>query len=471
MTTAYAKTLKLDATFNPTVTGNVYAQPLYIAPGPPGNGEAFVVATESNHIAAIDAASGTVIWDQTYGAPVTSGLACGNITPLGITGTPVIDAASRTIFFDTMVSTGGPKHMIHAVSLDNMGAEVSGWPVDVNAKVSGFDSSFANQRGALALLNGVLYVPYGGLDGDCGTYYGWVVGVNIATQAVTTFATGSKMPMGGASASKGGIWAVGGVASDGQSSLFVSTGNTQGAGSTWSGGEAVLRLGSPGPTFSNTLANAFYPGMWASWDSSDADLGGSNPVVFDLPSDGGVQHLVVALGKDGNLYLLDRDNLRGADGQLSMTAVATQTGAAYYGSLSGAAAVYTTSNGTYVAFHVNANAPGYAVVGCPSGQSGGNLGVARVTPGVPPRASVVWCATETNLGSPMVTTTGSAGQVVVWDANTHLYGYDGDTGMKVFDGTSFTLAGGLHYYNTPIGAHGRIAVATAGPGHLYVFKP
>ena len=477
MTQKYAKTLQLDTTFNPTITGNVYAQPLYVTPGPTGHTEVYVVATESNHVIVLDAATGAAVWDKTYGTPVTSGLACGTISPLGITGTPIIDPTSRTIYFDAMdKSSGAPKHMIHAVSLDNMGTEVSGWPIDVNAKVTGFNSALQNQRGALALLNGDLYVTYSGLNGDCGTYYGWVIGIKISSQAVTTVATGAKFPGGMSGSDQGGIWGPGGVASDGSASLFVTTGNTGGA-STWSGGEAVLRLTSPGPTFASPTMDAFYPKMWASWDTGDSDLGSANAVVFNMPS--GVQHLAAAFGKNGNMYLVNRDNLGGADGQLLVAAVGSQTGASYTGALNGAPAVYTTSMGTYVAFHVNANAPGYKVVGC---ANAGNLGVWKITPGSPPTAALAWCSAEKNLGSPMVTTTGS--EVIVWDANDHLFGYDGDTGTKVFDGSSSTMASGMHYFNTPIGANGRIVVGTClsnsnpntdcpagGPGHLYVYKP
>src|SRR5579872_1339717 len=127
-------TVHRDTTFSPTVTGSVYAQPLYLANGPSG-GEEFFVATEQNHVVAIDA-TGKVVWDKTFGAPATSGLPCGNINPLGITGTPVIDstASPPIIYFDTM--TTGPKHMIHAVSLKDGMTEQPGFPVDVSAKVS-----------------------------------------------------------------------------------------------------------------------------------------------------------------------------------------------------------------------------------------------------------------------------------------------------------------------------------------------
>ena len=472
MTKSFAATLKLDATFAPTVTGNVYAQPLYVTDGPGGK-EAFIVATESNHVIAIDG-SGSVIWDQAYGAPAALTnlpTPCGNIDPLGITGTPVIDGTSRTIYFDAMTlppgaaATDHPKHMIHAVSLDNGTESTMGWPVDVDAAVSGFDSFAQNQRGALALVDGVVYVPYGGHNGDCSSatnpYYGWVIGVPTAKPgAVTAFSTGTI----GKGSTQGGIWAVGGIASttDG-SSLFVTTGNTGGA-TTWAGGEALLRL-TAGPKFVDQSADEFYPTEWMMDDQADQDLGGANPVVVDMPGEsGGTQHLVVVPGKDGYLYVINRDNLGGMGAQLSRTAVGPQnTGGK--GALNGAPAAYTTSLGTYVAYRINSGPSG---TGCPSGGGGKSIGVAKLS-GSPPTPQVVWCTTETGLGSPIVTTTGS-GDAIVWDANTQLYGYDGDTGMTIYAGTD-VMAGGMHHFNAPIDAGGRIVVATSAPGHLYVFKP
>jgi hypothetical protein len=466
MTKAFAATLKLDTTFSPTVTGNVYAQPLYVTSGPGGN-EAFIVVTEQNHVMAIDG-TGKTVWEHpstaadttSYGTPVTgvrTALGCGNIDPLGITGTPVIDASSRTIYFDAMTTNGTtPAHKIYAVSLDD-GTIKSGWPVVVDTAVPGFVTKAHNQRGALALANGVLYVPYGGHDGDCGAYNGWVVGVNVSTPSSVTAFTTTMMTAG---TRQGGIWAAGGVAStmDG-TSLFVSTGNTGGA-TTWAGGEAVLRL-DPGPKFTNQNANKFYPTEWMMEDQTDEDLGGANPVLVDM----GAQHLVVVPGKDGYLYVLNRDNLGGMGAQLSRTAVAPQ-GTGGMGALNAAAAAYTTTQGTYVAYHINSGPNG---TGCPTGGGARSIGVAKLV-GNPPTPQVVWCTNETTaLGSPIVTTSGT-GDVIVWDASTHLYGYDGDTGAKVYSGAD-TMASAMHYFNTPIDAGGRIVVATSGPGHLYVFKP
>ena len=98
-TPAAAANLTRDMNFNGTIAGNVYAQPLYIENGP--GGVAMVIAvTESNNVYALNAATGAIIWQRNVGTAITSGLPCGNINPLGITGTPIVDLASRSLFFD-----------------------------------------------------------------------------------------------------------------------------------------------------------------------------------------------------------------------------------------------------------------------------------------------------------------------------------------------------------------------------------
>src|SRR5262245_64600098 len=99
-TPANAANLTRDLNFNGTISGNVYAQPLYIEGGP--NGAMVIAVTESNNVYALNANNGSVIWQRNLGPAVTSGLPCGNINPLGITGTPVVDLASRSLFLDAM---------------------------------------------------------------------------------------------------------------------------------------------------------------------------------------------------------------------------------------------------------------------------------------------------------------------------------------------------------------------------------
>src|SRR5205809_7799339 len=95
-TPSAAANLARDLNFNGTISGAVYAQPLYIEGGP--SGPMIIAVTESNNVYALDATTGTVIWQRNIGPPVTSGLPCGNISPLGISGTPVVDLASRSLF-------------------------------------------------------------------------------------------------------------------------------------------------------------------------------------------------------------------------------------------------------------------------------------------------------------------------------------------------------------------------------------
>ena len=199
-TPSAAAGLTRDLNFDGTISGNVYAQPLYIEGGP--NGPMIIVVTESNNVYALNPTTGTVIWQRTdIGPPVTSGLPCGNISPAGITGTPVVDLASRSLFFDALIDGPTKKHFIYSLNVDT-GATNPNWPVDVNATATyngmAFSSLAQEERGGLALVNGIVYVSYSGYLGDCGSYHGWVVGVNINNpSSVGAWAT---------TAIGGGIW-------------------------------------------------------------------------------------------------------------------------------------------------------------------------------------------------------------------------------------------------------------------------
>ena len=104
-TPAAATSLTRDLGFNGTIVGNVYAQPLYIEGGP--QGPVVIAVTQSNNVYALNATTGAIVWQRNVGTPITSGLPCGNINPLGITGTPVVDLASRSLFLDAEVSGAG----------------------------------------------------------------------------------------------------------------------------------------------------------------------------------------------------------------------------------------------------------------------------------------------------------------------------------------------------------------------------
>ncbi len=208
-----ARGLHLDASFHAAYRGGVYAQPLFWER--PGSGGAMlIVATDQDEVYAIDAKSGAQIWERTLGEPVPrSALPCGNLPTLGVTGTPVIDPARATLYLDAMVMRDNePRHEIYALALAD-GSIAPGWPVDVATALKGsFTPSVYNERGALALFEGRVFVPYSGHFGDCGDYHGVVVGVSQSDPTkVESFSTRAR---------GGGIWGQGGVTGDGKS-LFV----------------------------------------------------------------------------------------------------------------------------------------------------------------------------------------------------------------------------------------------------------
>jgi hypothetical protein len=444
-TTASAAGLQRDLSFDGTISGNVYAQPLYIEGGP--GGKAMIIAvTASNSVYALDALNGTILWRTNVGSVVPSGvLPCGNVVPVGIAGTPIVDLPSRALFFDSMIQntiTGTPSHFIFSLNVDT-GDLNPGWPVDVDTTATSgstvFNSLTQGQRGALAIVGADLYVPYGGLYGDCGTYHGWVVGVplNDPTQ-VRAWAT---------TANSGGAWSVGGIASDGVVP-FVATGNTRGA-TAWGGGEAIIRF-QPGPAFSGLTADYWAPANWIVLDQDDNDLGASSPLLVDVPGATPSQ-LIVALGKDGNAYLLNRNNLGGIGAPLAQARVGNA-------GIAQAAATYQTTQGTYVVLQDQYNT---------------KLTAFRITPTSPPTIANAWSASENGLGSPFVTSTNGTHNVIVWgigcEGDQRLHGFDGDTGTVVYSGGGINEAmAGTRHMNTAIAARGRVYVATDNKVYAFI---
>lgn len=442
-----AARLRRDTHFDGRVDGHVYAQPLYWHPPGAPRG-LLIVATESNTVYALDAASGAVVWRTPLGEPVRGDeLRCGNIDPLGITGTPVIDAATGTLYLDAMVhGDTGPAHRVYGLSLHD-GTVQPGWPVDVAAGVRAhgerFDAALQNQRGALMLAEGRLFVPFGGHFGDCGDYHGWVIAVRLDKPGVA----GAWRTRG----SKGGIWAPGGIAAAG-GALFVSTGNTDGA-DTWSDGEAVIRL-APDLHRSTNPRDAFAPADWRRLDSEDLDLGGANPMPIALHG----RALIVALGKDGNAYLLDRDNLGGIGGALDVRHVSSRP-------IRTGVASWSTPDGAFVAFQ----GPG---LGCPRGSAAG-LTVLRIGAAARGGIGTAWCAALDGAGSPITTTSDGNADRIVWiagaEGDNRLHGFRADTGAPVFGGggTEDGMSG-LRHFVTFLAAGQRLYVAA--DGRVYSFS-
>jgi hypothetical protein len=348
------------------------------------------------------------------------------------------------------------QHQIFALDADS-GAIKPGWPVDLNSKVTAggttFDSLVQNQRGALALLDGNVFVPFGGHIGDCSTYHGWIVGVSTSEPTrVSAWVT---------RALAGGVWAPGGISSDGRS-LFFATGNTENQSNTftappaWQDGETIFRLPSS-LVASGQTADSFTPTNWIALDDADTDLGGTAPLVFNVPG-ATPSGLIVGLGKDGNAYLLDRANLGGITNPLALASVAA-------GSIINAAAAYTTPQASYVVFKGTGK-------GCPSGQSGG-LATFKISATSPPAVTMAWCGGPATQTSPAVSATDAQGtDAVVWIVgnDNKLYGLDGDTGKSIFaGGASADTMSTVQKFIPPIVANGRVFVAAN--NQVYAFTP
>ncbi len=453
LTVTRAAGIHLDPSFNGTISGHVYAEPLYWEPPSGGNPEV-IVATESNTVYALDAGAGTVVWETTLGTPTPlHSLSCGNIDPVGVTGTPVIDPATGTLYLDALIDTAaGPSHQVFALSLAN-GAVMSGWPINVGAalKTQGvtFTEKTQGQRGALAFVGGRLYVPFGGAYGDCLPYNGTVVEIQTSPpQLLDSWITRAQ---------GGGIWAQGGVSFDGQS-MFAATGNTFGV-SEWGDGEAIVRL-APGLAHSPSTADFFAPTDWQALDEGDLDLGGTGAIPIDVATPAGSAPRILGMGKDGKAYLLNRSNLGGIGGMLEATAVST-------GEIITGPAVYETPHLTIVGFTGQG-------ADCPTKEAGGHLTALRVTANAVNPVTTLWCAAFNGAGAPIVTTTNGTAYPIFWvvgaEGDNQLHGFHAVNGKPIFTGggSANTMAG-LHHFVTILAAGKRLYVAADNRIYAFIF--
>jgi outer membrane protein assembly factor BamB len=375
--------------------GQVYAEPLVC-------GGTVYVATENNSVYALNATNGELLWTTHLGSPVNgSTLPCGDIDPSGITGTPVIDAATQTLYAVAFLNP--THHTLFGLDLAN-GTVTS----QVGVDPSGALPQLEQQRGALALDDGTVYIPYGGLAGDCGAYHGWVVGVPL--QRPTSLLS-YQVPTG----REGGIWATAGITVAPDGNLFVATGNSA-ATTTFDYGNSVIEL-SP----QLQVVSYFAPTDWAQLNSGDVDLGSVAPTV--LPNGD-----VFQIGKAGVGYLLSGNALGGIGGQLFSSNVC---GGAYGGT---------------------AQENGSVLIPCSNGVFDLSVGSTSFSP--------VWHTRSFDAGPPIVTSN------IVWAvdiSSAELLGFDLANGTQVF---SFPL-GSVDHFITPVAAPG--AVFVAGGDQLFAF--
>ncbi len=299
------------------VEGQVYAQPLL------ANGTV-VVATETNKVYGLDPATGAQKWSKalSFSTPWNPGdISCGDLTPsIGVTATPVIDTGTNTAYMThkTYVSgtSGAARWYMDAIDITT-GAEKAGFPVELsgaaqNAPSRTFPATTELQRPGLLLLEGVVYAAFGS-DCDHSPWQGWVFGVSTAGQVKARWVDDTT-------AEGAGIWQSGaGLTSDGAGTLMLSTGNGGAPSTPTPGntppanlGESVVRLRvqSDGTLKATDFFAPFDAASLDTWDADFASGGvtGLPNEYFGTPT---VPHLAVAVGKQGYVYLLNRDNLGG----------------------------------------------------------------------------------------------------------------------------------------------------------------
>ncbi len=294
--------------------GAVYGQPLVI-------GDRIIAATEHNTVYALAAADGHVLWSASLGTPVSgSDLPCGNIDPLGITGTPAYDPATGLIF--VVAETQNGRHTLAGVDL------ASGTVTLRRALPPPQGDEIATQqRAALTVLDGWVYVGYGGLFGDCGNYIGSVV-------AAPTTGTGPLRSYAVPTTRDAGIWASGGAAVH-NGRLFYAVGNGEST-RNYDHSDSVLAL-----TPQLTLVDSFSPMTWKNDNAHDLDLGSMSPAL--------IGDRVLTVGKRGIGYLLDANRLGGIGGQLSAQPICS----AYGGSAVAGSTVYVPCSNSMRAVDVD----------------------------------------------------------------------------------------------------------------------
>jgi hypothetical protein len=332
--------------FSQTVDAQIYVQPLYmqnVAISGKGTHNVVFVATENDTVYAFDAdtnggANATPLWSASM-LTSTHGAASGatsipqgdvsttDITPIiGITGTPVIDPSTNTMYLVSATKEGGSYFQrIHALDITS-GAEKFGGPVQLSGSVSGngngstggvltFDQKWENNRAGLLLLNGIVYIAFAA-HGDNGPWHGWILAYNAATLAQTGVWCASANGIGA------GIWMSGsGIAADslnptGNSPggrLFVATGNgtfdaTKPYTNTMDYGDSIVRLHLNNGVM--TVADDFTPLNQAALNGADEDVASGGVLIFPDQS-GSHTHELFQTGKEGRFYIVDRDNMGG----------------------------------------------------------------------------------------------------------------------------------------------------------------
>ena len=278
---------RLSVGWKATLDGAVYGQPLVV-------GDTLFAATENDTVYGLDAGTGAVRWTAHVGSPVSRrDLPCGNIDPLGITSTMAYDSSSGLVF--ALAETTGAHH-----TLFGLDARTGAIVYTRSAEPPHGDLAAHQQRAALTVLNGRVYIAYGGLYGDCGSYIGAVVSLPIV-------GSGPALTYAIPTTREAGIWAPGG-GSVANNRLLYSVGNGEAVSGAYDGSDSVVALQ---PDLQ--LADRFAPAVWADDNQKDLDLGSMTPAVVG-------QYVLIA-GKRGIGYTARLDRMGGVGGQVAQAQV------------------------------------------------------------------------------------------------------------------------------------------------------
>lgn len=318
LTPANVNSVNFGKLYTTAVDGDVYAQPLYLSniaiAGATHN--VVYVATQHDSVYAIDADTGTIYWQKSLlpagGSTVNSNtdLSCGDIgTEVGITGTPVIDATSGTLYVVAKTKLAGRiSQQLHALDVGNgaekfdgpntIAATVAGKATDGNGSIVTFNPRMENQRPALLLENGHVVI---GWTSHCDRvpWHGWIMSYGATTLTLEGTYNASANGYGN------GIWmSGGGIAADAAGNIYFATGN--GSWSATDQGNSVVKLGPPSGAALPVL-DYFTPYNQGNLTGNDTDLSAGGVIL--LPSLANGQSLAVIMGKEGKIYLLDQTNL------------------------------------------------------------------------------------------------------------------------------------------------------------------
>jgi outer membrane protein assembly factor BamB len=408
----------------------VYASPVVY-------GGIVYIATLNNTVYALNQADGSQIWALHLRAPESrpagspGGPSCGNVDPQGILGTPVIDPGTGRIYVTTLGSDD-----VYRVEGMNLATGLETFNVTIPATIgSGFNWRIQQERGAMGVHNGYVYVPFGGRAGDCGNYSGWVVGVPTGGGLEKVFQT----PNTG-----NGIWNGGGVVvDDSTGNVFVATGNgvNNGSGDGCSAdisgnpifeNDAVVKLS---PTLTET--GSFIPIDWQNnWCANDQDLGGAAPILLS-------PNLLFQAGKWGTGFLLNPANLGGVDGQLFPTPNGnTETADVCLGNHGDA----TFASFAYAAPFVYVECESRGLVALKVNTSAPSFGICSSSCPLPD-----WHVDDgTQFGPPIV----AAGAVWAASDGNGLYAFRAGTGALIYQSGGF----GINRFVTPAEAGGQVFV-------------